>query len=179
MSGPFPFSKEKSSMIVIQSFKEMADLYQVGKVPIRVVQEVGMVLLGLCGYPKDIPLVTAISQQEIDWLLMLSEEIEFMTYLGGWVFLVETAEDLAEVTSMDIEFGKLHGRWPNCTEAVLGWDECKYLLNADDSSDYALLFAATNNAGGPSWFIPRHLWQAAQIDEQINAHQQFWATAAV
>jgi hypothetical protein len=165
-------------MIEIRSFKEMADLHQSGVVPFRIMQEITSVLLGLCGYPKDIPLATAITQQEIDWLLALPEDVEFMTYLGGNVFLVETEDDLMQVTSMDSEFGKQHGRWPNVTEAVLSWDDCKYVLNADGTADYALLFAATNDAGGSSWFIPRHLWQAAQIDEQIRAHQQFWATAA-
>jgi hypothetical protein len=164
-------------MIEIRSFKEMADLYQASQVPFRIVQEITSVLLGLCDYPKDIPKPLDVTQQEVDWLLALPEDIEFMTYMGGNVFLVETEDDLKQVTGMDFQFSKQHGRWPNCTEAILAWDDCRYLLNADGSSDYALLFAATNNAGGPSWFIPRHLWQAAQIDEQIKAHQQFWATA--
>jgi hypothetical protein len=170
-------------MIEIRSFREMASLQQAGIVPFRdshfrIEQEITSVLLGLCDYPKDIPLATAISQQEIDWLLALPEDIEFMTYLGGNVFICEAERDLSGVVGMDFEFSKFHGRWPNCTEAVLGWDDCRYLLNSDGSADYALLFSATNNAGGPSWFIPRHLWQAAQIDEQIKAHQQFWSGAA-
>jgi len=165
-------------MIVIQSFKEMAAMHKSGSLPFRIVQEITAVLLGLCGYTKDIPESVEVTQQEIDWLLALPEELDFMHYLGGHVFIAETEEDLKQIVGMDFEFGKQHGRWPNVTEAVLGWDEAKYLTNADGNADYALLFAATNNAGGPSWFIPRNLWQAAQIDKHIAAHQQFWSVAA-
>jgi hypothetical protein len=159
----------------VRSIREIANLHQSGIVPFRIMQEITSVLLGLCDYPKDIPEPLDITQQEIDWLLALPEDIEFLSYLGGWVFLVETVEDLAEVTGMDFEFAESHGgRWPSCTEAILGWDECKYLPNADGSANYVLAFCATNNAGGPSWFIPKHLWQTAQIEAQIKAHQQFW-----
>ncbi len=158
-------------MIEIRYFKEMADMNESGQAPFRPLQEITVVLLGLSIYPKDIPEATDVTQQEIDWLLAQPKGIEFMRYLGGNVHICETESDLLQVTSMDIDFGKQHGRWPNCTEAVLGWDECRYLLNADGTADYALLFAATNNAGGPSWFIPRHLWQVARIEEQIEAHQ--------
>jgi hypothetical protein len=165
-------------MIVIQSFKEMAEFHQSGAVPFRIVQEVAYVLLGLCEYVgKDIAEPTALTQQEADWLLAKQEDIEFMTYLGGNIFIVETEADLSEVIGMDFEFSAKHGRWPTCCEAVLPLDDARYLLNADGSSDYALLFAATNNAGGPSWFIPQHLWQAAQIDKQIEANHQFWSVA--
>lgn len=161
-------------MIVIHHFKEMADLHQAGKLPFRIVQEVALVLLGLCDYhTPNTPEASAITQKEIDWLQARPTDIDFLTYLGGFVQLCETTRDLAEVTSMDIEFAQQHGRWPNCTEAVIAWDDCRILLNADGSADYALLFAATNNAGGPSWFLPRHLWQAAQIDAQIEANHPF------
>jgi hypothetical protein len=164
-------------MITIHSFKEMADLNQSGIVPFRIVQEIASVLLGLCGYEGDIPEAIAVTQQEVESLLTLSEEIDFMHYMGGNVHVCETEKDLEQVTGMDIEFGKQHGRWPNVTEAVLGWDECKYLLNADGSAEYALLFLAVCNSGGPSFILGRHLWQAAQIDKQIEAHQQFWSVA--
>jgi hypothetical protein len=165
-------------MIEIRSFKEIAKPHQAGVVPFRIVQEVGFVLLNLCGYVgKDIANATSVGQQEIDWLLTLSEDIEFMSYLGGFVFICQTVDDLIQVTGMDFEFANLHGRWPNCMEAVLALDDARYLLNADGTADYALLFAATNNAGGPSWFIPQHLWQAAQINKQIEANHQFWSVA--
>ncbi len=162
-------------MIEISSFKEMALLHQSGRVPFRIIQEITVVLLGLSIYPKDIPQATDVTRQEIDWLLSVPEALDFMTYLGGNVYICETESDLLQVTSMDIEFGRQHGRWPNCTEAVLAWDDCRYLLNADGTADYAVLFAATNNAGGPSWFIPKHLWQVARIEEQIEGHQQIEA----
>lgn len=162
-------------MIVTRNFEEMDSLHQSGKVPFRIMQEITAMLLGLCGYTKEIPEAIDVAQQEVDWLQQ--QKIDFMHYLGGNVFICETEDDLQQVTSMDMEFGKQHGRWPNVTEAVMAWDECKYLFNADGSADYALLFAATNNAGGPSWFIPSYLWQDARINEQIAAHQQFWGAA--
>lgn len=165
-------------MIEIRSFKQMADLHQAGPVPYRIVQEITSVLLGLCGYDKDIPEPVGVTQQEVDWLLSLSDHLDFMHYLGGHAYLCQTESDLRQVTGMDMEFAKAHGRWPNITEAVLAWDDCRCLPNAEGHIDYALCFAATNNAGGPSWFIPRHLWQAARIDEQIAAHRQFWNAPA-
>ncbi len=114
-------------MIEIRSFKEMADPHQSGSVPFRITQEITVVLLGLSIYPKDIPEAIDVTQQEIDWLLSVPEALDFMTYLGGNVYICETESDLMQVTSMDIDFGKQHGRWPNCSEAILGWDECKFL----------------------------------------------------
>ena len=170
-------------MIEISNYKELVELYRAGKLNrqqgyFRIVQEISAVLLGLCGYTEDIPEPVEVTQQEIDWLQTRVDDIDFMHYLGGNVFIVEAEADLAEVVGMDFEFSQVHRRWPNCMEAILPLDEAKYLFNADGTADYALLFAATNDAGGPSWFIPRHLWQAARIAEQIEAHQQFWSAAA-
>ncbi len=158
-------------MIEIRYFKEMAEKHQAGVLPFRIVQEITVVLLSLCGYTKDIPEATAVTQQDIGWICSLPEEIDFMTYLGGNLYICETESDLMKITGIDVDFGKQHGRWPNCTEAVLAWDDCRYLMNAAGSADYVLLFAATNNAGGPSWFIPRHLWRVARIEEQIRSHR--------
>lgn len=163
-------------MIEIRSIQAMADRHRTGEVPFRILQEIAFVLLCIGGH-SDIAEATAVTQQEVDWLLALPEKIELMAYMGGNAYICETEDDLMQVTGMDFEFSEQHGRWPNCTEAVLALDECKYLLNADGSSDYALLFAATNNAGGSSWFIPQKLWQAAQIQDQIKANQQFWRDA--
>jgi hypothetical protein len=160
-----------------RSFKELANLHQADVVPFRIVQEIAQVLLGLCG-GKDVANAVDVNDAEIAWLLALPEEIDFMHYMGGNVFLVQAQCDLSEIVVMDYKFNEQHGRWPNATDDVaLPLDDARKLLNADGSSDYALLFAATNNAGGPSWFIPQHLWQAAQIDKQIEAHQQFWSVA--
>ncbi len=162
-------------MIVIKSFREMAAMYKSGVVPFRIVQEITSVLLGLTSYAKDIANATDVGQQEIEWLVQ--QEIDFMHYLGGNVHVCETETDLLQVTSMDIEFGKQHGRWPNVTEAVLAWDDCRYLFNADGGADYALLFEASCNSGGPSYMVPSYLWQSARIREQIAAHQQYWSVA--
>lgn len=164
-------------MIVIQSFKEIVVMHKSGVMPFRIVQEITAVLLGLCSYTKNIPEPVGVTQQEIDWMLALSEEIEFMHYLGGHVFLAETEEDLKQFIGIDPVFASQHGRHPDCSEEVLALDDARILVNADGTADYALLFAATNNAGGPSWFIPKALWQAAQVDKQIEAHQQFWSVA--
>jgi hypothetical protein len=163
-------------MITIHSFKEMTKLHQAGEVPYRIVQEIAFVLLGLCG-GKDVASAVDVTDAEIDWLLALPEETDFMHYMGGWVYICETEEDLKQVTGMDFQFSEQHGRFPDCTEAILPLDDARVLINEDGTADYALLFAATNNAGGPSWFIPQHLWQAAMIDKQIKAHQQFWSVA--
>ena len=162
-------------MIEIPSFRELFQLHQSGNVPFRIVQEVAYVLLGLCGYEDDIPEPIAITQQEIDWLLNQPQDLDFMHYMGGLVFIAETRSDLLQITSMDTEFGEQHGRWPNCTEAVLALDECRYVLNAGRTAEYVLMFSATNNAGGSTWFIPPYLWETARVAEHIAATQQFWS----
>lgn len=160
-------------MIEICTYKELAEGHVSGQVPYRILQEITYVLLGLSNYNgKDIAEPLEVTQKEINWLLALPEDINFMTYLGGNVFLVRAECDLLSVIGIDYEFAKMHGRWPNITEAVLAWDSAYFLINADGTADYALLFAATNNAGGHSWFIPNSLWQAANIDQQISANKQ-------
>jgi hypothetical protein len=161
-------------MIVAHSLIETHQLHQKGEITFRIVQEIAFVLLGLCG-GKDVANAVDVTDAEIDWLLALPDEIDFMHYMGGNVHVCETVEDLQQVTGMDFEFSEKHGRFPDCTEAILPLDDARVLINADGTVDYALLFAATNNAGGPSWFIPRPLFHAAQIDKQIEAHQQFWS----
>jgi len=86
----------------------------------------------------------------------------FMDALGGEVHLVTEPEDLKFIYS--------------------GFDPAKNLSNSSDSydqcsweGDYVLIFTATNNAGGPSYWIPREIAQrSSNVLRSIEETEEYW-----
>ena len=85
---------------------------------------------------------------------------DFDAELGGLTYIVEQAEDLNEISS---GYEKPEGGYLSLLEHPGSFDWCGWdtiLDNADDfglKGDYFFIFYATNNAGGPTFWLPREI----------------------
>lgn len=100
--------------------------------------------------------------QEIYKSSIIPSEESFMDALGGDVNLVTETEDLKLIYS--------------------GFDPAKNISNFPDSydqcaweGDYVLVFTATNNAGGPTYWIPREIAQRSpNVLRSIKKTEEYW-----
>lgn len=170
-------------MIIIHNFKEAYSLYQQGHIPFRLLQDQAMLLINICPQPgRYITEALDIGNEDIQWLLQQPEvseekiaEEDYNGMLGGDVHVCQTEDDLKEILGMDMDFPKTHGdRWPNVTELVMSWDQCDYLSEKDGDPEWALFLLCWNDAGGPVYYVPKHLWQAAKVAEHIAETNRHW-----
>lgn len=165
-------------MIVLHHFQEAHGLYRQGRIPYRLLQDQASVLIGLCkAKHQGVADPLAITQQHIDWLLRQPEAGEdYADFLGGYVHVCETEDDLKQIQGCDFEFADAHGgRWPNVTEMPLGWDSCHYLNEPPGEPEWAMFLLCWNDAGGPVYYVPKTLWQLARVEEHIKETNQAWA----
>lgn len=95
----------------------------------------------------------------------VSEEEDFEDALGGSFYVLETSEDLKEVHTCAMD-----GDLSNSSDAF----DAAYII---EGGDYITLFLATNNAGGNSYFIPKHLW-TPNVLACIEKTEKFWSSNA-
>jgi len=86
----------------------------------------------------------------------------FMGALGGDVNLVTDSKDLEFIYSgFDPE--------KNLSNSFDSYDECAW------EGDYVLIFTATNNAGGPTYWIPREIAQnSPNVLRSIEETKEYW-----
>lgn len=164
-------------MIVIRNFKEAHHLSLQGRIPLRLVQDQALVLMGASPRPgRHINEAHEVTAEDIAWLLNRPEASkEYDWYLGGNCHICESETDLKQIVSMDMEFADAHGgRWPDVTDQVMSWDACDYLKEPSGEPGWAMFLLCWNDAGGPAYYVPKHLWQAARVAEHISATQQAW-----
>lgn len=95
---------------------------------------------------------------------------DYGDYLGGYVYVCETDEDLLQIQGCDFEWAEAHdGNWPNVTDIAMPWDACTYLSEASGDPQWVIFLLCWNNAGGPVYYVPKHLWQQARVAEHIEA----------
>ncbi len=82
------------------------------------------------------------------WLHMsgIVNEQTFMEYLGGDVYLLETLDDLAQVT--------VWGCGGTLASAAGDFDIAEEL----PGGEHAVFVSITSNAGGATYFVPKQLW---------------------
>ena len=106
--------------------------------------------------------------------LFAHEEDQLDYLVGGSINICETEEDLKQVEGCDLEWAQAHNNtWPNVTDLPMSWDVCAYCGDNPDNG-WAVFVLCTNNAGGPSFYIPPHLWKAARLTEHLARHQEHW-----
>lgn len=106
--------------------------------------------------------------------LFAREESDLDYWVGGPINLCETEEDLKEVQGCDFKWAETHNNtWPNVTDLPMSWDVCAYCGDNPDNG-WAVFVLCTNNAGGPSFYIPQHLWKAARLTEHLAKHKEHW-----
>ncbi len=176
-------------MITIRNFIEAHQMYQAGKLPLRLLQEQIIVLLGcLDAFPSSSILPVGIDDyldrpayqipiEVIDWLA--THEIATEDYagiLGGDVHVCETPEDLLLIQGMDMTWAESHGNtWPNVTDTAMSWDQCSYLEEPEGDAQFVVFLTCWNDAGGPVYYVPRHLWKAARVEEHMALTNEFWS----
>ena len=165
-------------MIVIHTFEEAHRLYQQGLIPLQLLQEQAMVFTNIYPQPnRYIDEAFDICESNIDWLLSQPEsEEDYDGMLGGNVHVCESETDLKEIVGMDMGFAKTHGnRWPDVTDQVMSWDDCRYLNQKNGDPEWALFLLCWNDAGGPIFYVPKCLWAAAQVAEHIAETNRSWS----
>lgn len=90
------------------------------------------------------------------------DSISFDVELGGRLFVVEDEEDLEQIETF-VEDPETKG-WKNITQVGDAFDDA--YLTMDDS--HVVIYKVTNNAGGPTFFIPKEVAdKCANIEKSI------------
>jgi len=160
-------------MIKLYNFQEAYQQYRLHRIPFRLLQEQAAVLLEIYDNPSlTVTNPINITQRDIAWLLALEEESSqrYEALLGGYVYICETARDLLEIQCYDPEWAAAHdGTWPNVSDKPMSWDVCDYLDETSGDPQWVIFLLCWNNAGGPVYFVPKHLWVRARVTEHIEA----------
>lgn len=165
-------------MIVLHHFQEAHQLYRQGRIPYRLLQDQASVLIGICqAKHPSIPDPLTITQEDIGWLLRQPETaMDYSEHFGGYVHICESEDDLKEIQGCDFDWADAHdGKWPNVTDIPLGWDSCTYLDEPAGDPQWAMFLLCWNDAGGPVYYVPKHLWQLARVEEHMALTNQAWA----
>ena len=159
-------------MIEILSFNDAQQYYQQHKISLRLLQDQAYIILSICqNNPSSATKPLEITQSDIDWLMQQPEAaFDYNQYLGGYVYVCETVKDLMQIQGCDFNWAEQHhGIWPNVTETAMSWDACDYVVEATGDSQWVMYLQCWNNAGGPTYYVPRHLWETARVTEHIAA----------
>lgn len=163
-------------MIEIHNFYEAHQSYQSGVIPYRLLQDQAAVMLGICSNPHPtIANAIDIINDDINWLFQQEESaFSYSDYLGGNVYVCDSEADLKQIQGCDFEWAETHGSWPNVTDMVMSWDSCDYLQELEGEPQWVVFLLCWNNAGGPVYYVPKELWQAARVIEHIAATENAW-----
>jgi hypothetical protein len=163
-------------MLTIQRFKDALRDYRDGRQPLRLLQDQAVILVNCCRNPyRYIPEAFDITDADIDWLLQQPEATqEYAELIGGDVFICQTPEDLKQVVGMDMDWASAHDGWPNITDLPVVWDGCNFLAEKSGDPEWAMFLLCTNDSGGPVYYIPRTLWDAARVVEHMAATNAAW-----
>jgi len=159
-------------MIKISDFNAAYQYYEQQSISFRLLQDQAAVMIGLCENPHSgVVNPLEISQHDIDWLLEQPESAQnYIDFLGGAVYVCETEQDLLEIHGCNFEWAEEHdGKWPNVTDIPMSWDACSYLEEASGDPQWVIFLLCWNNAGGPVYYVPKHLWVKARVTEHIEA----------
>lgn len=159
-------------MIKIHHFNEACQHFKQNKISFRLLQDQAAVILGLCQNPHSlVSNAIEITQADIDWLMQQPEAMQdYGDYLGGYVYVCETEDDLLQIHGCDLEWAEAHdGNWPNVTDIAMSWDACNYLDETSGDPQWVIFLLCWNNAGGSVYYVPKHLWQLARVAEHIEA----------
>ena len=145
---------------------EILDAVKAGECPICLLIDIYIVL-------NDDPKIDKITLEDAAELFAHKED-QLDYWAGGPFNICETEEDLKQIEGFDLEWAEAHNdTWPNVTDLPMAWDVCAYWGNKPDSG-WAVFVLCTNDAGGSSYYVPQHLWEAARLTEHIAKHKKEW-----
>ncbi|MES2498893.1 MAG: hypothetical protein V4570_00030 [Pseudomonadota bacterium] len=158
-------------MIKIHCFNEAFLHYKLNKLSFRLLQEQAAVLLGISENTNlSVSNALEITQEDIDLLQLQPEATQDFNFcLGGYVYICEVELDLLQILGCDFEWAEAHdGNWPNVTDIAMSWDACEFLPESIDDPQWVMFLMCWNNAGGPVYYVPKHLWAQARVIEHIE-----------
>ena len=164
-------------MITISRFIDAYRSYQQRRCPYRLLQDQAAVLIGICRNTyRPIADALEVTDADIAWLLQQPEAADaYADLLGGNVHICETADDLKQIVGMDMDWANSHGsQWPNVTDQPMSWDSCTYLAEYSGEPQWAMFLLCWNDAGGPAYYVPKKLWDAARVAEHMAATNAVW-----
>jgi len=101
------------------------------------------------------------------------ENDDFDELLGGLVYVVETPEDLKEISTM--QENKETGEWRSLFEVPSSYDIAHFV---GPNREYVLIALIVCNEGGPSFFIPKEVYEKCpNVTESIKLTEKFWGWA--
>jgi hypothetical protein len=164
-------------VITIHRFTDAYRSWQQGRIPLRLVQDQAAVLIGLCrNTHRPIADALDVTAADIAWLLQQPEAAQdYADLLGGNVYVCETTDDLKQIVGMDMDWASTHDhQWPNVTDLPLSWDSCTYLTEKSGDPEWAMFLLCWNDAGGPVYYLPKHLWEAARVADHVAETNAAW-----
>ena len=164
-------------MVTIPRFNDAYRSWQQGRIPLRLVQDQAAVLIALCRNTyRPITDALEVTDADISWLLQQPEASDaYADFLGGNVYICETADDLRQVVGMDMDWAGIHdNQWPSVIDLPLAWDSCTYLAEKSGDPQWAMFLLCWNDAGGPVYYVPRSLWHAARVEEHMALTNAVW-----
>lgn len=159
-------------MITLKSFYDTYQHYQSNLIHFRLLQEQAFTMLCICNPSNPLPTnPLEITHEDIEWLLQQPQaSTDYTTLVGGHAFVCEFESDLQQIKGCDFEWAASHSsEWPNVTECVMSWDCCCYLQESSCDPQWVMFLMCWNNAGGPVYYVPKHLWHQARVTEHIAA----------
>lgn len=95
---------------------------------------------------------------------VMKEPFEYV--LGGDIFLVERFDDLCYIQTTKVD---INGKWMTLLQTSDAFDACEWI------GDYVYIFYATNNAGGPSFWVPKSIVEESGfLRDSIEKTKQAW-----
>jgi hypothetical protein len=159
-------------VIEIKNFKQAYDMHKAGTLPFNLLQEQATVALP--GVRDETPDSSDVTLEYIEEMIQKGSTIEdnYDQYLGGSVYICETLEDLKEIEGCDLEFAASNDdeRWPNMTDMPLEGDACCHIQG---EPKFIMFLLCWNNAGGPVYYIPQHLW-TDNVIQSVHQTESFW-----
>jgi hypothetical protein len=159
-------------MIKIHHFNEAYQFYSQQKIGFSLLQDQAAVMIGLCqNPPSSFSNPLDITRTDIDWLMQQPEaKQDYSDKLGGYVYVCETGDDLLQIHGCNFGWAEANdGKWPNVMDIPMSWDACYYLDEVSGEPQWVIFLLCWNNAGGPVYYVPKHLWVLSQVADHIEA----------
>lgn len=161
-------------MKTYNTFKDLLEGFHKAEVPDCILKTVASLIRQIMDVdaPETAEILTMREVEETLSLFNENDVDNFDFNLGGELHICETEEDLKQVQT--VSWCAPEQAYYNITQTVAACDQCSYLFDKRETG-WGIYFLATNNAGGPAYYIPEKLWAACKFDEQVKATAEHWA----
>ena len=124
------------------------------------------------------PVILAEVERELDSIQgELDDDLETLEAFGGNFYLVESEADLKQIKVPGSRFNPdtraIELYMNSIAYTAVAGDACEYI---GDNREFILFFLATNNAGGPTYFIPKEVYELnPNVVRSVEETSKFWS----